>query len=189
MKSSSGSRTPGRRRSTRRGRPVVSSAVAIEKPDLPWKVTAHQLSLQSATSMRAPAGIFASTSLVVFASARRFTVDAAMPALAAAAPVSSNRAQQESASRFMNDPSLSRFVSPRDGTLEHIPIGRNRDVLQILALAHILFGKPASTFPGYAQPWRHRGQWRRRVPDTIRQRPRESSGAAACLNDVFFFFV
>jgi len=34
--------------------------------------------------------------------------------------------------------------------LEHIPIGRNRDVLQIPFLAHILFGKPVSTFPGYA---------------------------------------
>jgi len=34
--------------------------------------------------------------------------------------------------------------------LERIPIGRNRNALWILALAHIPFGKPASTFPGYA---------------------------------------
>jgi hypothetical protein len=35
--------------------------------------------------------------------------------------------------------------------LEHIPIKRKRDVLQILALAHILVGKQVSTLPGYAQ--------------------------------------
>jgi len=34
--------------------------------------------------------------------------------------------------------------------LEHIPIRRNRDVLQIPFLAHVLFGKPVSTFPGHA---------------------------------------
>ena len=34
--------------------------------------------------------------------------------------------------------------------LEHIPFLSNRNVLQILGLAHILFGKPVSTFPGYA---------------------------------------
>ena len=56
----------------------------MAKPLLPWKVTAHQPSLQSPTSSRAPAGIFASTSLVVFASARRFTVVVATPGLASA---------------------------------------------------------------------------------------------------------
>src|SRR5262245_42907059 len=35
-------------------------------------------------------------------------------------------------------------------TFERIPIGLNRDALQILALARVLFGKPASTFPGHA---------------------------------------
>jgi hypothetical protein len=84
-----------------RGRPVASSAVWIAKPLLPWNVTAHQPSLQSPTSMRPPAGIFASTALVVLDSARRFTVEAATPGMAAAAPVSSSKVQAESASRFM----------------------------------------------------------------------------------------
>ena len=39
---------------------------------------------------------------------------------------------------------------PTQNNREHIPIGRNRDVLSILVLAHILFGKPVPTFPGYA---------------------------------------
>jgi hypothetical protein len=34
--------------------------------------------------------------------------------------------------------------------LERIPIGLNRNALQILALARVLFGKPVSTFPGHA---------------------------------------
>src|SRR5512140_3173425 len=34
--------------------------------------------------------------------------------------------------------------------LEHIPFLRNRDVLQIHALAHVLVGEPVSTSPGHA---------------------------------------
>ncbi len=90
--STPGGTARGARRTTR---PVVSSAVAIAKPLLPWNVTAHQPSVQSPTSIRLPPGILVTIALVVFASARRLTVEAATPGLAIAAPVSSMKAQQD----------------------------------------------------------------------------------------------
>jgi hypothetical protein len=38
----------------------------------------------------------------------------------------------------------------KNGDLERIPVQMNRDALQILAFAHVLFGKPVPTFPGHA---------------------------------------
>src|SRR5262245_1675187 len=34
--------------------------------------------------------------------------------------------------------------------LEHVPFLRNRNMLQIRDMAHVLVGKPVSTFPGHA---------------------------------------
>src|SRR5205807_611384 len=39
---------------------------------------------------------------------------------------------------------------PGPAILEHIPFLRNRDVLQIHALAHVLVGEPVATSPGHA---------------------------------------
>ena len=36
------------------------------------------------------------------------------------------------------------------GTREHVPFRRNRNVLSIYALAHILVGEPVATSPEYA---------------------------------------